>query len=242
MQHVDVLAVLDLDAALHAEQPFLALVAHELVVGLARGVHRDDERIHVARRTARGQAEIAEVAARGGLEAGSALDLGHLIAVDVGGAQVLVVVHERAEAHAERARDLDERRKRRGHLPRLKPLDEREVEPAPVGQIAARQMVRFAQRGDLSPQAVVLHARSPSSTAAVFGILPHEAPSFRMKAAPHLENRPFAPGTRRGRPRAASLDSNLCMLRALTRGRGSASALPRPRTTAMSAARRRRRA
>ena len=228
MQHVDVLAVLDLDAALHAEQPFLALVAHEFVVGFARGVHRDDERVHVARRTARGQAEIAEVAARGGLEAGSALDLGHLIAVDVGGAQVLVVVHERAEAHAERARDLDERRKRRGHLPRLKPLDEREVEPAPVGQIAARQMVRFAQRGDLSPQAVVLHARSPSSTAAVFGILPHRARPSHMKAASRPETAHLTPSTQRSRPRAASLGNGACAHRTLTRGTGNASAPPRP--------------
>ena len=58
MEHDEVGAVLDLDAALHAEQPFLALMPDQLVLGFLGGVDRDDERIHMTRRTSRSQAEV----------------------------------------------------------------------------------------------------------------------------------------------------------------------------------------
>ena len=153
------------------------------MVGLAGGVDRDDERVHVARRAAGGQAEVAEVAARGGLEALHALDLAHLLGVDVGGPEVLVVVHERAKAHAQRARDLDERRERGRHLPRLEALDHLNVALAAVGQVLRRQVMRLAQRGYLLPQLVLVgHDAVPSSRSS-FRLSAHHYPLFAPDCA-----------------------------------------------------------
>ena len=111
MQYEKLLAILDLDLALHAVEPLLALVADELVARLARRIDGDDEGIDVTRWFAGSQAEVGQVARiviR--LETLEARDLLHLLGRDVQGPQSLVVVHERAEAHAKSTRDLDKGR------------------------------------------------------------------------------------------------------------------------------------
>ena len=109
----------------------------------------------MARGTAGGQAEVAQIArVAGGLQALEALDLLHLIGVDVDGADLFVIVHERAQADAQRAGDLDEGRKRRGQLPALESFDDGNVAAAAIGQILRAQMMRLAQSGDLLAELV----------------------------------------------------------------------------------------
>ena len=148
---------------------------HQLVIGFAGGIHRDDERIHVTRRAPGCKAEVAQVAARSRFEALRALDLLHLIAVDVRGAQILVVVHERAKTHAQRSGDLDERRERCRQLAALQALDDRDVASATIRQIPARQMVGGPQGDDLLSEPVVIR---------------HSALPFSLVATMHPDNYP----------------------------------------------------
>jgi len=161
-EHVGLVAVLDLDLPLHAVEPLLPLMGIQLVRCLAGGAHGDDERVHMTGGTARRQAEVGQVAGvLSGLERFHALHFLHLIGADVGGPVGLVVIHEGAQAHAEGAGKLDQRRQGRRHLAGLQLLDDRHVATATVGQILAGQMMRLAQRGDLAPELVVLSHNVP---------------------------------------------------------------------------------
>ena len=128
-------------------------VADELVACLAGGVDGDDEGVNMARGLARRKAEVGQVTRiviR--LEALEARDLLHLLLRDVEWPTGLVIVHESAEAHAKRTRDLDKGCKRRREFTVFETLDGLDIALAAIRQVLLRKMMCLAQRRDLRSQ------------------------------------------------------------------------------------------
>ena len=114
-QRIFLLAIHNLNLALHHVDEFLTLVGRELEIGTLFGIDVDDERLHVAAGLLLCQRVILHVLAGVG---GSVRETDAAGALTVGGtayngAQCVVVVHEGAQPYAQCACDFDERTQRR---------------------------------------------------------------------------------------------------------------------------------
>ena len=133
---------------------------------VAAGVHVYEERLHVARALVGGQREELErPGPAAGLEDSQAGDRFGLVRAGDDRSDLDVVVEQRAEPHAERPRDLDQRRERRDQLAGLDALDDHDVAVAAFRQLFTRKAQRLAYGRDLRPDpGVRRHALSAPFT------------------------------------------------------------------------------
>ena len=149
LQRVFLLAILDFQLTFHHVDELFALVVGKLVMMLLTGVDVDDERLHVATRLLLRQRVVLHVLTGFDSIVGEADAARALRSTAHHRSELVAVIQESAQAHAQCARYLDQRAQRGQELVVLNGLDLFDREAATFCNLLYREVLRLPKTFNL---------------------------------------------------------------------------------------------